>query len=91
MIHLVKEIREAVPFCLTLLFNTGEVVRVDLESRLREWSGSPDSKFRELLNPDYFVKVRLNSEFDSVEWDNGIDLCPDVLYEMGECLLHMAA
>ncbi len=91
MIHLIKEIREAVPFCLILLFNTGEVVRVDLESRLREWSVSPDSKFRELLNPDYFVKVRLNSEFDSVEWDNGIDLCPDVLYEMGECLLQMAA
>ncbi len=51
----------------------------------------PDSKFRELLDPDYFVKVRLNREFDSVEWDNRIDFCPDVLYEIGECLLQMAA
>jgi len=90
MIHSVREIRAAVPFYLTLFFNTGELVRVDLESKLRELSGSPDSKFRDLLNPDYFSKVRLNSEFDTVEWDNGIDLCPDVLYEMGECLSQKA-
>lgn len=84
MIHLIKEIKEVSPFMLTLYYKSGELVLVDLEGKLREWSQTPDSKFRQLLDPDYFVTVKLDTEFASIFWDNGIDLCPDVLYELGK-------
>lgn len=86
MIHLIKEIKHVQPFVLTLRYNTGELILVDLESKLREWSRNPDSKFRHLLDPAYFMTVKLESEFGSIAWDNGIDLCPDVLYEWGKQL-----
>ena len=90
MIHLIKEIKHVQPFVLTLRYNTGELILVDLESKLREWSHSSDSKFRRLLDPTYFMTVKLDPEFGSIAWDNGIDLCPDVLYAWGKQLDTMA-
>ena len=82
MIHLIKEIKEVTPFKIKLRFNTGEIKEVDLEAKLKEWSKTPNSIYRELLRPDYFKKVKLNTEIETVYWDNGIDFCPDVLYSM---------
>ena len=84
MIRTIKEIVSVEPYHLLLRFNTGELIEVDLEENLRKWSRSPDSKFRQLLNVDEFCSVRLDPESESVYWKNGIDLCPDVLYMMGQ-------
>jgi hypothetical protein len=85
MVHLIKEIQGATPYVLTLRFNTGEtIIKVDLEAKLNEWSQSPASKFRQLLDPRYFATVKLDPESEAVYWDNGIDLCPDVLYMLGK-------
>ncbi len=84
MLHAIKEIKEVAPFYLTLRFNTGEVMKVDLEASLQQWSTSPMSKFQELLNQDYFARVKLNTEIETISWENGIDFCPDVLYMMGK-------
>jgi len=82
MIHLIKNIKSISPYKLELEFNTGEIKTVDLEKKLNEWSKSPESKFKDLLNPDYFRKVKLDKELETIYWDNGIDLCPDVLYSI---------
>jgi len=84
MLHLVREIQAVSPFCLTLKFNTGEVLRVDLESRLRAWSQSTASQFTALLDPVYFQTVKWHAEMETVYWENGIDLCPDLLYAIGK-------
>jgi hypothetical protein len=83
MLHLIKDMKEAEPFFLTLCFNTGETLHVDLTEKLQEWSQSPNSKFRVLLQPEYFRSVKWDPEMETVYWENGIDLCPDVLYEIG--------
>ncbi|MDD2230257.1 MAG: DUF2442 domain-containing protein [Candidatus Cloacimonetes bacterium] len=36
-------------------------------------------KFRELEDKDKFNNVKVS--FDTVAWVNGVDLCPDVLYD----------
>jgi hypothetical protein len=83
MIHLVKEILSVEPYKLTLKFNTGEVRLVDLFEKLNEWScRDSNSKLAELKNPEVFRKVKLDTDFDTLVWENGIDLCPDVLYEL---------
>lgn len=84
MIHLIKEIISVEPFKVTVRFNNNEVRTIDLEEKLREWSKSPDSKFKELLNPGYFKSVKLNEELETIYWENGIDLCPDVLYSFSK-------
>ena len=84
MIHLIKEIKSISPFYLTLLYDNGEILKIDLKNKLEEWSKSKGSKFKPLLDPDYFKKVKYHKEFQSVYWDNGIDLCPDFLYSLGQ-------
>lgn len=35
---------------------------------------------KKLLNPEYFSKVTVNKEFGCIEWPDGYDPAPDVLY-----------
>jgi len=84
MQYLVKEIIRVKPYILTLKFNTGEILDVDLESKLMEWSSTEDSVYKQLLNHDYFNKVQYEADWETIYWDNGIELCADVLYEYVE-------
>lgn len=80
MIHSIKEIVKVEPYKITLKFNTGEVLIVDLAEKIHEWGSNPNSKFGELKKHEVFSQVKLDTEFETIMWDNGIDLCPDVLY-----------
>lgn len=84
MIRLVKEIEKVEPYRLALRFNTGEVKNIDMADKLKEWSVSADSKFRQLLDPEYFCTVKINTDLETVFWDNGIDFCPDTLYSWAD-------
>ena len=39
-------------------------------------------RFRELVVPEVFKKVRV--AYDTVEWENGLDLDPEYLYERSQ-------
>jgi hypothetical protein len=39
-------------------------------------------RFRELAVPEVFKKVRI--AYDTVEWENGLDLDPEYLYERSQ-------
>ncbi len=84
MLYLIKEIIRVKPYILTLKFNTGEILDVDLEDKLKEWSSTEDSMYKQLLNQDYFNKVKYEADWETIYWDNGIELCADVLYEYAE-------
>lgn len=77
-----KKIISAEPYKLKLCFDKDEVKFVDLQPKLLEWSKSTESKFKKLLDPEYFQSVKYDPEMESIYWDNGIDLSPNVLYEM---------
>ena len=82
MSHYITEIESINEYTLTLRFNTGETKSVNLHDELIEWSRSTGSAFTHLLDQKYFSRVHLNNDFGSIYWDNGIDLCPEVLYEL---------
>ena len=46
MLNKDRENKEVAPFYVTLRFNTGEVMNVDLEKSLRQWTTSPTILFR---------------------------------------------
>ena len=50
----------------------------DFEQSIKEFINKYD-KFHELLNTSYFSKVRLNEEWNTIEWENGFDICPDLV------------
>ena len=63
---------------LILTFDDGVIKQVDLRQYLK------GKIFEPLKNIDYFKTVKVNSDIDTIVWDNGADMSPDFLYEIGE-------
>lgn len=63
---------------LLLTFDTGEQRRFDMTPFLRE------GVFAQLVDTKLFNSVHVS--FDTIEWSNGVDLCPELLYEKSEAL-----
>jgi len=62
-----------------LRFNDNSEKIVDLKSKILSDQRDIFSPLRSL---DYFKKFVLNSESDTIEWPNGVDLAPETLYSM---------
>ena len=80
MPYLEKNIVAVEPYKIELLFNNGEIKTVDFFEKLSDWSKTENSIFKQLLDKSYFMQVRLDSDLETICWDNGIDFCPDSLY-----------
>lgn len=66
------------PYGLRLEFEDGTAGTVDF----RDWIMSHQTGLvAELRDPDCFARVFVNQEFGHLEWPNGVDVCPDLLYE----------
>ena len=63
---------------LILSFDNGERRVFDVTPLL------PIGRFRELTSPQTFRTVRV--AFDTIEWDNGLDLDPEYLYDHSEIM-----
>jgi len=71
-----RKVRQVVPlegYKLSLTFNDGEIRTFDVGPYLDH------GVFKELRDTTMFKTVRVS--FDTVEWANGADICPEVLYE----------
>ena len=68
-----KDVKPLPGFKLLISFENGEQRVFDVTPYLDRGA------FRDLKNGDTFNTVRLS--FDAVEWPNGADLCPEILYE----------
>ena len=63
---------------LLLSFEDGSVRLVDLEPHL------DGEIFEPLKDINYFKTVWVNPDLDTIMWDNGADMSPDFLYEIGK-------
>ena len=61
---------------LELSFEDGLTAQVDMDRVI----GNYDGVFTPLLDPGYFIQVRVEPELGTIVWPNGADICPDVLY-----------
>ena len=75
--HFVRDVSYVSEYKLLLSFEDGSVRLVDLE---REMDGEI---FEPLADINYFKTVRVNPDLDTIVWDNGADMSPDFLYEIG--------
>ena len=75
--HFVKDVAYASEYRLLITFEDGVVKLVDLEPYL------DGAIFEPLRDVDYFKTVRVNSDIDTIVWDNDADMSPDFLYQIG--------
>ncbi len=76
--HFVRDANYISDYKLILTFDDGVIKQVDLRQYLK------GKIFEPLKNIDYFKTVKVNSDIDTIVWDNGADMSPDFLYEIGE-------
>jgi hypothetical protein len=81
--NFVKRILKTEPYKLTIEFKNGEIKVIDLEDKIKAKSTTPNSKYKVLLDYNYFKTVKVQEEWETIYWDNGLDFCPDALYKMG--------
>jgi hypothetical protein len=73
MYHAVTSVRPLPDYRLDLVFDNGAHRALDMSPWLKR------GLFAQLRDPRLFGTVHVS--FDTVEWENGADVCPEVLYE----------
>lgn len=75
--HSVKDVSYVSEFKLLLTFEDGSRRLVDLEPYLE------GEIFEPLKDENYFKRVHTNPDVNTIVWENGADMSPDFLYEIG--------
>lgn len=75
--HYVKEVQYLVDYKLRITFENGETKEVDLARYL------DGEVFKPLQDIHYFKQVKVSPDIETIYWDNGADLSPEFLYEIG--------
>lgn len=78
MLHKIRKVKCLEGYKLELHFEDKSVKIVNLEQMLRK----AKNMFLPLKDIDYFKQVRCDGI--TINWPNGVDLCPDVLYRIGK-------
>jgi len=79
--YTIKQIRMIRPYTIEFQFNDETVAELDFEGKLQQWSqGNRESLAGQLLDLETFNSVQLDTEWGTIYWPNGFDLCPDCLY-----------
>ena len=72
----VSSVRATDGYRVELVFNDGARGVVDIQ----DWIVGRGGVMTELEDLEMFSRVRVNAEAGTIEWPNGVDFCPDVLY-----------
>lgn len=77
-------VRHVAAYQLRIEFSNGVVKQVDLAGELH------GEVFEPLKDPEFFKRVAINSETNTIEWPNGADFAPEFLYEVGQEIKQVA-
>ena len=73
----VKQVRYLHDYTVELVFKSGEVRYADLATYV-----GGEGIFDALTDVSYFKKVTMNEVGNSICWPNGVDFCPNLLYDI---------
>lgn len=75
--HRVKHVRYMHDYTVELVFKNGETRYADLSAYV-----GGEGLFDALADPGYFKQVAMNEVGNSICWPNGVDFCPNLLYDI---------
>ena len=82
--HFIKSVEYVSDYKLALTFEDDSTRLVDLANEL------DGEVFEPLKDIAYFKTVRVDPDLDTIVWDNGADMAPEFLYEIGTPITEMA-
>ena len=78
--HFVKSVQYIEDYKLSITFEDNKKKLVDLSNHIG------NGIFKKLKDISYFKTVKFDADLDTIVWDNGADISPDFLYEIGKTL-----
>lgn len=101
MLHRINKIINATSYNIVCEWTNGETRTILMEMKIKEWADEPGSVYKNLLDKNIFMAVKLDGESKTLFWDglikmkdiNGklinasLDIDPEVLYEMSQPVL----
>jgi hypothetical protein len=75
--HFVRDVKYVSEYKLLVTFEDGIEKLVDMKPYLE------GEIFKPLKVINYFKTVRVNPDINTIVWENGADVSPDFLYEIG--------
>ena len=76
--HYVTDVKYLNSYKLKIRFEDNEVKIIDLEPYL------DGPVFKPLKDIEFFKKVELNKDIDTIFWPNDADFAPEFLYQIGQ-------
>lgn len=76
--HFVKYVEYIEDYKLVVTFENNIKKIIDLRNHLNR------GIFKPLKNVSYFKTVSVDEDLDTIVWDNGADISPDFLFEIGK-------
>ena len=76
--HWIKKVKYVKGYLLEITFDDNTIKIIDLKPFI-----GGKGIFKPLQDIDYFKKVKKDTFSNTICWDNGADICPDVLYSLG--------
>ena len=76
--HFVRDVKYIKDYTLEITFEDKTQKKVNLQPYLE------GEVFKPLHDIEFFKKVKVSPDIDTIYWDNGADLSPDFLYEIGK-------
>lgn len=76
----IKRVDYLSDYKLKLTFTDKKTKIVDLKKYKNK---GPKTVFYPFRDIEFFKSVKLDKHTGTIVWPNGVDLCPDVLYEIG--------
>jgi hypothetical protein len=73
----IKSVSYVNDYKIKVVFDDDTIKLVDLKPYLE------GEIFQPLKNVEYFKKVKVNTNIDTIYWDNGADFAPEFLDEIG--------
>ena len=78
--HFVRKVKYIEGYKLAITFEDNKKKLVDLEDHIG------NGIFKNLRDISYFKTVKFDEDLDTIVWDNGADISPDFLYEIGQTI-----
>jgi Protein of unknown function (DUF2442) len=83
MLHFITKINNIIDYQIICTFNTNEIKKINFHNIIQQYKNTSPNLFGKLENEIYFKSVHLD-DYGTLCWDNGLDFCPDVLFDLGE-------
>jgi hypothetical protein len=77
-VHTVKQAKYVKDYQIILTFDNDQSKFIDLRNYLE------GEIFQPLNDIAYFKKFRIDNDLETLVWDNGADISPDFLFEIGQ-------